>query len=51
MNEIRSVRFLNLSINDEVERNCMQLALSRCLDHGQLVMGREIENLVSTRSR
>ena len=45
MHEIRKVKFLNLSINDHVEINAMQSALTRCLNHGQLVMGREIENL------
>ena len=48
MHEKRNVRFLNLSINSQLERSCMETALKRCMDHGQLVMGREIDNLEKT---
>ena len=45
MNEIRKVKFLDLSISDQEEINSMKTVLKRCLDHGQLVMGREINIL------
>jgi len=41
----KKVRFLDLSVIDEDERKDLHLAFSRCLDHGQLVMGREISIL------
>lgn len=39
------VRFLNLSITESDEREEMIKIFSNCLDHGQLVMGHEIQNL------
>lgn len=39
------VKFLDLSVTDEFERIALQKVFNRCLDHGQFVMGHEIENL------
>ena len=45
MKSKRKVRFLNLAVTDSNERFEFQETLTRCLDHGQLVMGEEITNL------
>ena len=40
----QKVRFLDLSVKNTEEREDFIEALQNCLDHGQLVMGKEIEN-------
>lgn len=47
----RTVRFLDLSVHDETERSALHNALDHVLDHGQLVMGVEIERFESKLSK
>ncbi len=51
MQKIKKVKFLDLSVNDQKERLELHNVLERCLDHGQFVMGHEIENLESNLSK
>lgn len=39
------VRFLNLSIEDEKERQCLLQAVDKVFQHGQIVLGPEVEEL------
>ena len=45
MKKIDKVKFLQLSVKDKKERLDLHNVLERFLDHGQFVMGHEIENL------
>lgn len=45
MKNIKKVKFLDLSVKDQKERIALHNVLERFLDHGQFVMGHEIENL------
>ena len=45
MTDNKKIRFLDLSVRNISERQDFLEALNSCLDHGQLVMGKEINNL------
>ena len=45
MKKIKKVRFLDLSVKNKNERLEFHKVLERFLDHGQFVIGHQIENL------